>query len=222
MKSKLFLLIIACHFQQIISAQNIGINATGAAPDKSAMLDVSSTDKGMLVPRMTSAQRTAIELPAGGLLVYQTDSPAGFYFYDGALWNLLINEINGKYNFNFKGSIAQGFNQNVYAKVTYDVQNYLNNVTFANSTFTAPSSGIYSFSANINAYGNSATSAGLGFFVNNVSRSSATFNITANVFQNLGYTDNLLLDKGDQVTVQIRPALYISGFAVSFTGFKIN
>ena len=61
------------------------INSTGAAPATSAMLDVSATDKGMLVPRMTSAQRTAIASPASGLLVFDTDT-GGFWFYNGTIW----------------------------------------------------------------------------------------------------------------------------------------
>ncbi|GAB3826458.1 hypothetical protein [Hymenobacter jeollabukensis] len=59
-------------------AQSVGIG-TGA-PATTAMLEVASTTKGMLVPRMTSAQRTAISSPAQGLLVYQTDGTAGFYY----------------------------------------------------------------------------------------------------------------------------------------------
>ena len=54
-------------------SQNVGINTTGNRPDTSAMLDVASTTKGMLAPRMTTAQRTAIYSPANGLLVYDTD-----------------------------------------------------------------------------------------------------------------------------------------------------
>jgi trimeric autotransporter adhesin len=50
------------------------------------MLDVQATNKGMLVPRMTAAQRAAIATPATGLLVYQTDAPAGFQFYNGTAW----------------------------------------------------------------------------------------------------------------------------------------
>jgi hypothetical protein len=53
------------------------------------MLDVVSTNKGVLIPRMTAAQRGAITLPAAGLLVYQTDAPAGFWYYDGATWRHL-------------------------------------------------------------------------------------------------------------------------------------
>jgi hypothetical protein len=65
-------------------SQNIGINATGATPHSSAMLDVSSTTKGMLIPRMTSAQRVAIALPATGLMVYDTDNTS-FWVYKGAV-----------------------------------------------------------------------------------------------------------------------------------------
>ena len=52
-------------------------------PDASAKLDISSTSKGFLVPRMTSTQRTAISLPANGLMVYQTDGVIGFYVNTG-------------------------------------------------------------------------------------------------------------------------------------------
>lgn len=66
-------------------SQNVGINGSGATPDASAILDVSATDKGILVPRVTTAQKTAISSPATGLLVYDTDLSA-FYYYDGSGW----------------------------------------------------------------------------------------------------------------------------------------
>ncbi|HLP14696.1 MAG TPA: hypothetical protein VK470_00480 [Bacteroidota bacterium] len=62
-----------------------------ASPDNSAMLDVTSTTKGLLTPRMTAVQRGAIGTPATGLIVYQTDGIAGFYYYTGGGWVLLIN-----------------------------------------------------------------------------------------------------------------------------------
>lgn len=68
---------------QIIIAQ-VGINTTN--PDASAVLDIVSTNAGILVPRMTEAQRTAIASPATGLLVYQTNNTTGFWFYDGSVW----------------------------------------------------------------------------------------------------------------------------------------
>jgi hypothetical protein len=64
-------------------AQGVGINTTGAAADTSAILDLSSTAKGFLPPRMTAVQRSAIVLPATGLLIYQTDGTAGLYYNTG-------------------------------------------------------------------------------------------------------------------------------------------
>ncbi len=58
-----------------------GIGTT--APNASAKLEIASTDKGLLIPRMTSAQRGLISLPANGLLVYQTDGVIGFYVNSG-------------------------------------------------------------------------------------------------------------------------------------------
>jgi hypothetical protein len=60
-----------------------------ATPHSSAQLDITSTTKGLLMPRMTAAQRTAIGSPAAGLLIYQTDAPAGIYVYSGGVWTIL-------------------------------------------------------------------------------------------------------------------------------------
>lgn len=67
-------------------AQGIAVNGDGADPDASAILDVKSTTKGLLIPRMTQAQRTAIAAPATGLIVYQTDGVSDFYFWNGSTW----------------------------------------------------------------------------------------------------------------------------------------
>jgi hypothetical protein len=72
---------------QVFSQNNVGINTT--TPNASAALDVQSTTQGMLIPRMNASQRGLIATPATGLLVYQTDAPTGFYFYDGTNWTLL-------------------------------------------------------------------------------------------------------------------------------------
>lgn len=76
-----------------LTAQNVSINADGSAPHASAMLDVNSTTQGMLIPRMTAAQRGIIASPATGLLVYQTDGSQGFYFYNGSQWVSLSTNI---------------------------------------------------------------------------------------------------------------------------------
>ena len=63
----------------------VGINSDNSSPNSSAMLDVKSTDKGMLVPRMSTAQRNAISSPATGLLVFD-ETTVGFWFYNGTTW----------------------------------------------------------------------------------------------------------------------------------------
>jgi len=79
------LLFIVC-FCIHAKGQNVGINEDGSSPDPSAILDVKSTSKGILVPRLTEVQRTSISNPALGLLVYQNDGADGFYFFDGTSW----------------------------------------------------------------------------------------------------------------------------------------
>ena len=72
-------------FAYLSFGQGIGINQNSAPADESAILDVSSTTKGMLVPRMTTTQREAITDPATGLIVYDNTLNA-FWYYEGAEW----------------------------------------------------------------------------------------------------------------------------------------
>ena len=60
---RFYTLLLAVLISTGLSAQ-VGINTDGSDPDGSAMLDVQSTDKGMLIPRMTTIQRTAVSTPA--------------------------------------------------------------------------------------------------------------------------------------------------------------
>ncbi|MBC8042842.1 MAG: hypothetical protein IAF08_05300 [Rhizobacter sp.] len=67
-------------------------DSVAATADPSAILDVSvlgTTKKGVLIPRVSQSERNAIASPATGLLIYQTDATAGFYFYTGLLWQRL-------------------------------------------------------------------------------------------------------------------------------------
>lgn len=92
---KLFFILLILLQVKITTAQNVGINTTGAAPNASAMLDVESTNKGFLTPRMTTAQRLSIATPANGLMVFDTDLRC-HYIYSTATtsWKSLCdNEI---------------------------------------------------------------------------------------------------------------------------------
>lgn len=70
---------------KLFAQGNVAINNTGTGPVASAMLDITSTDKGLLIPRMNTSQRTGISAPATGLMVYDTDLNQ-FWFYNGTAW----------------------------------------------------------------------------------------------------------------------------------------
>jgi hypothetical protein len=72
------------------SSASVHIGGGANAPEATAVLEVNSTTKGFLFPRMTSAQRLAIGTPATGLMVYQTDSREGVYIYKSFGWVQVI------------------------------------------------------------------------------------------------------------------------------------
>src|SRR5688572_24685467 len=84
MKKFLVFLFVATFVHQFLPAQ-VAINTDGTTPNSSAMLDIKSTSKGLLTPRMTTAQRNAIASPATGLMVYDTDVNK-FFFYAIGSW----------------------------------------------------------------------------------------------------------------------------------------
>ena len=71
-------------------AQNVGINKDGASPNASAMLDIVSTTGGLLIPRMTTAQRDSITTPATGLQVYNLSTNL-LNIYNGSQWVAISN-----------------------------------------------------------------------------------------------------------------------------------
>lgn len=88
---KIFSAILVIMAALSAQSQNIAINESGNQPDTSAMLDISSTTRGFLAPRMTKAQRNAITLPATGLMVFQTGpDSSGFHYYNGTQWLWLV------------------------------------------------------------------------------------------------------------------------------------
>jgi hypothetical protein len=94
-KLLLTVLLVSFGISSAAQAQSVGINTDGTAADNSAILDVKSTTKGLLTPRMTEAERTGITNPATGLIVYQTNNTAGFYYNVGTPaspnWVILLN-----------------------------------------------------------------------------------------------------------------------------------
>ncbi len=98
-----------------IYSQGVAINTSGNPADASAMLDVQSTSGGILIPRLTLAQRGNLVSPASGLLIYQTDNQAGFYFYNGTVWTKISTglDVSGTQNYvsKFTGTNSLGNSQ---------------------------------------------------------------------------------------------------------------
>jgi hypothetical protein len=82
-------------FSTSVNAQ-VGINSDGTNPDASAMLDVKSTTKGILIPRMTTTQRTAISNPTTGLIIYNNTTNT-FDYYNGVSWVIVGTDNLGNH-----------------------------------------------------------------------------------------------------------------------------
>src|SRR5687767_4578827 len=97
MKKLIYLSVVLITFSicdsSIVNAQGVGINPSGNTPDPSAMLDVSSSNKGLLVPRMTTTERNAISNPAFGLMIFNT-STSCFNMWSGASWKQWCGECD--------------------------------------------------------------------------------------------------------------------------------
>ncbi len=123
-------------------------------PNSSALLDISSTGlpyKGILIPRLTQAQRTAIVTPATGLLIYQTNATPGFYYYSGAAWTPVTPAAGA--NRNLSNLLATSVNQHLLpaANNSRDLGSnarkwksvYLYNLRFPDATTQSTAAKIY-------------------------------------------------------------------------------
>ena len=94
---KIIILFVFCGF--IIGNTYAQVGVGTSTPNESAALDVASNSKGLLIPRVTIAQRNAIALPALGLLVFQTDGVIGFYYNIGSPsvpdWVPVVSTVGG-------------------------------------------------------------------------------------------------------------------------------
>ena len=99
------LFLFAIIFCSLTSHAQVGIGTTN--PDASSMLDITSTSKGLLVPRMTTAQRNAITTPSNSLLVYDTTLKS-FYYYDSTTssWVSINSASNQRNNYKLVKSVA--------------------------------------------------------------------------------------------------------------------
>lgn len=102
MTKKILSLVAAVFVYCVTHAQSIGINNT--TPDSSAVLDITSSSKGLLIPRMSTAERIAISRPATGLMVFDSTIKQ-YFFYGSGVWTAISN---GSHAVNYVGNSYLG------------------------------------------------------------------------------------------------------------------
>jgi len=70
-------------YLSLINAQSVTINLGSTPAHPTAILEIFSENKGILIPRMTSVQRQEIVSPATGLVIFQLDGTKGLWYFDG-------------------------------------------------------------------------------------------------------------------------------------------
>ncbi|MES2649838.1 MAG: hypothetical protein V4717_23380 [Bacteroidota bacterium] len=99
-------LIISCLLlmQTQVANSQVVIDSIASPAHASAMVDIKSGTKGLLVPRLTAVQRNAIQSPAAGLFVFDTDDQAFYYYKNGFGWVMLINQLDNGLELPFSAS----------------------------------------------------------------------------------------------------------------------
>jgi hypothetical protein len=150
------LLLLALIASGIGQAQNIGLGTN--TPDNSAMLDIKASDKGILIPRVSTSGRNAIPGPAKGLLVYDT-TLSRFYYHTGSVWAEVGNQpVNWSTAGNTGTGLGAALGTNDNANLFFKTNGYRSGAIFwgaqASATFgyaAAPNfsgSGISAFGSN--------------------------------------------------------------------------
>lgn len=127
-----------------VRAQSIAINTDGTVADASAVLDVKSTNKGLLIPRMDLNARNLISSPATGLIIYQTDNTPGFYYYNGSTWgpmqdhlgnHIMLQNLVAGNNYISKTGTANGIRILDNGGVSIKTKNIVNGTPFDAEAF---------------------------------------------------------------------------------------
>jgi hypothetical protein len=171
---KKFTIILFLFIAQYAHSQGIGIGSTNP-PHPSAALDVNSTNKGLLIPRMTTAERNAIASPLKGLLVFD-NTTSSFWFYNGSAWQQasLNNQwaVNGSAISYSGGRVGIGTN-NPLARMAVD-SSLMIDQSNSNQGFLDKSSLYFGSDKKVGILrsflNGSNGRSGLGFFTNNIRR----------------------------------------------------
>lgn len=185
-----------------VAHPQVGIGTS--TPHASAILDISSSSKGLLIPRMTMLQRISIPSPSKGLMVYQTDGSKGVWHYNGIEWEELF--IRPTIRKNTYSLTSSGYKRSLVDSITLYNGQYvellynssINSGCFYHAIVIAIedlSGDEYYDTGNLEAYTNSAcgvVSTSGSFFIKNKSGSIKKYYIyiDTNAFLTNGYTAN--------------------------------
>ena len=135
----------------------VGIGTT--TPAASAALDITSTTQGLLIPRMLAGERTTIVTPATGLMVFQTDGAAGFYYYNGSSWVAItagLQSITEGSNTGYRRADASAANYGDIGGGALDLSSQQNTSTETGAT------GDFSTALGLNTYAEGQSSLAMG------------------------------------------------------------
>lgn len=163
MKKRLLVPILLLYFT-LLNAQ-VGIGTL--TPDASSALDISTSNKGVLVPRVSLSNVTAssidgVNTAATGLLIWNNNSTTtggdgiGYYYYNGTIWEKVqttatnsTNTVASKYRASASYTLANG----VYRYLNYNTTSFSiggGSYNTTNGTYTVPEDGIYEIKAKLN------------------------------------------------------------------------
>ena len=148
---------------------SVGIGTS--TPNSNAIVEMTSTSKGILIPRMTTSQRSGISTPTAGLMVYQTDGSDGFYYYTGSEWKQLAKVT----------TIAATVTSLDYANAKLEPSTYLYNVPYTGVLkipYTGGNGGTFSTANAISSTGITGLSATLQSGTLNYGTGELVFNVT--------------------------------------------
>jgi cysteine-rich repeat protein len=131
-----------CTFENAGTAKGVAINEDGVKANPSAMLDIKSDSKGVLIPRVTTAQRTSIVSPAQGLVVYDITTNSFWYYKTGGWFEISSSSASGFSAFN---SSNQAFSAQL--DLSLPSENYDDGNNFSSNVFTAPVTAVYDVSS---------------------------------------------------------------------------
>ncbi len=210
MKPFAFFLLLTVLMQPVTRAQGLAINTDGSVSDASALLDVKSTAKGILVPRMTTAQMNAIATPANGLMVYNNTTLTYWVYNTATGWQPINSNPQTGFRALLVGPASLASNTTVELSNFTEAFDDGNNFNIVSGQFVVPSTGVYLIDAQLAFSTNIIVTDmiySMRMYVNGLPAGNSTsgiFSTNPNIVTCLKYTQIVRLTASDRITMAVR------------------